>query len=150
MPSYASLQAASLRASDSARGSSRKKNTRCELALRRALTALGLRYRIDAVDLPGRPDVVFRRAQVAVFTDGDFWHGRNLEQRIAKLSAGHNAPYWVAKIQGNVARDLRTTAALEVEGWLVLRYWEKDIHADAEGIATEITHHVLARRKLRG
>jgi DNA mismatch endonuclease (patch repair protein) len=147
--SYVGFKAASPRASAAARGSSKKKNTACELVLRKALSALGLRYHIDAVDLPGRPDVVFRPARVAVYCDGDFWHGRNFEQRIAKLSTGHNAPYWVAKIQGNVARDTRTAAALEADGWMVLRFWEKDIHADAERIATEIAQHVRERRALR-
>ncbi len=147
---YVGLVPASPRASVAARGSSNKKNTACEIVLRRALTALGLRYRIDAADLKGRPDIVFRAARVAVHCDGDFWHGRNLEERIAKLSTGHNAPYWVAKIQGNVARDARSTAALEADGWLVLRYWEKDIHADAGRIAAEVARYVRERRKLRG
>ena len=138
MPSYKALAPSSPRASSAARGSSKKKNTACEIVLRKALTALGLRYRIDAADLSGRPDIVFRRARVAVYCDGDFWHGRNLEQRIAKLSTGHNAPYWVAKIQGNVARDARNTSALEALGWVVLRYWETDIHASAPEIAATI------------
>ena len=149
MPSYKSHAAASPRASAAARGSSKKKDTACELVLRKALTALGLGYRIDVPDLTGRPDIVFRSARVAVHCDGDFWHGRNLEQRIARLSTGHNSRYWVAKIQGNVARDARSMAALEADGWLVLRYWEKDIHADARRIAAEIAQHVRERRTLR-
>jgi len=149
MPSYKSLAPATGRATAAARGSSKKKNTACEIVLRKALTALGLRYRIDAADLPGRPDIVFRPARVAVHCDGDFWHGRNLKERLAKLSTGHNAPYWVAKIQGNVARDARSTAALAANGWLVLRYWEKDIHADAERIAAEIAERLRERCKLR-
>jgi DNA mismatch endonuclease, patch repair protein len=147
---YRGLLPASPRASSAARGSSKKKNTACEIVLRKALTALGLRYRVDAADLKGRPDIVFRPARVAIHCDGDFWHGRNLEQRLAKLSAGHNAPYWVAKIRGNVARDARSAAALEADGWLVLRYWETDIHADAKRIAAEIAEHVRGRRTLRG
>ena len=150
MPSFQELKAASAQASSAARGSSKKKNTACEVVLRKALTALGLRYRIDVADLKGRPDIVFRSARVAVHCDGDFWHGRNLEQRLAKLSTGHNAPYWVAKIQGNVARDARSASALEADGWLVLRYWETDIHSNAGGIAAEISKHVRKRRKLRG
>lgn len=150
MASYKALAPSSPRASAAARGSSRKKDTACELVLRRALTALGLRYRISVDDVRGHPDVVFRRARVVVFVDGDFWHGRGLARRLAKLSAGHNAPYWVAKIQGNVARDARVTASLEADGWLVLRYWEKDIHAGAPRIAAEIAEHVRARRGLRG
>ena len=150
MPSYTTLAPASHRASAAARGSSKKKNTACEIVLRKALTALGLRYRIDAADLSGRPDIVFRTARVAVYCDGDFWHGRNLEKRLAKLSTGHNAPYWVAKIQGNVGRDARNTTALEVAGWLILRYWETDIHTSAPEIAAAIAAIVGQRTRAIG
>jgi DNA mismatch endonuclease (patch repair protein) len=149
MASFSTLQPASPRASASASGSSRKKNTRCELVLRKALTALGLRYRLDANDLSGRPDIIFRGARVAVFCDGDYWHGRNLDERLAKLASGHNAKYWVAKIQSNVERDRRVTAALEHEGWVVLRYWETEIHKGVARIASEIAERVRERRGLR-
>lgn len=131
-----------------ARGSSKKQNTRCEFLLRKALTALGLRYRISAA-LVGRPDIVFHSARVAVFCDGDYWHGRDLEQRLAKLKVGHNATYWVAKITSNVERDRRVTTALEGEGWLVLRFWETDIKRGAARVARDIAEHVRERRALR-
>lgn len=108
-----------------------------------------MRYRIDVTNLVGRPDLVFRAARVVVFCDGDYWHGRDLDRRLAKLAAGHNAPYWVAKITSNVERDRRVTAALEHEGWLVLRYWETDIKKSAPVIAREVATHVQARRPLR-
>jgi DNA mismatch endonuclease (patch repair protein) len=147
---YSGLFPASPRASAAARGSSKKQNTRCELVLRTALAALGLRYRLDAGDLAGRPDIVFRGARVVIFCDGDYWHGRDLKHRLARLATGHNATYWVAKITSNVERDRRVTTALEVDGWLVLRYWETNIHRDADRIAAEIAEHVRERRRLRG
>lgn len=119
------------------------------MKLRRALWRLGLRYRVDVAELPGRPDVVFRREKVAVFCDGDFWHGRGLDARIAKLAKGHNAPYWVAKIQTNVARDRRNEEALREAGWLVLRYWESDVLCESNVIAAKILEAVLARREAR-
>lgn len=94
--------------------------------------------------------MVFRQARVAVFCDGDYWHGRDLEKRLAKLASGNNATYWVAKIESNVERDRRVTASLNDDGWLVLRYWETDIHKDVGGIASEIAEHVRERRRLRG
>lgn len=103
-----------------------------------------MRYRLGGQGLVGRPDLVFRRARIAVFCDGDYWHGRDLEARVAKLEAGHNATYWVTKIRGNVDRDRRVTAALEADGWLVLRYWESDIHRRAGPIAREIAACVRA------
>lgn len=148
-PSFLSLRPATSRASEAARGSSKKQNTRCELVLRKALTDLGLRYRIDAAGLDGRPDIVFRGARVVVFCDGDYWHGRELEKRLAKLATGHNAAYWVTKIRSNVERDRRVSTALEDDGWMVLRYWETDIHKDAERIASEIAVRVRERRQLR-
>jgi DNA mismatch endonuclease, patch repair protein len=148
-PSFRSFRPATSRASEAARGSSKKQNTRCELVLRRALTALGLRYRIDAASLAGRPDIIFRGVRVVVFCDGDYWHGRDLEKRLKKLSMGHNATYWVTKIRSNVERDRRVTAALEADGWMVLRYWETDIHKDVTSVASEIAACIRERQKLR-
>jgi len=142
--SYVGLRPASRSASAAARGASRKSGTSIELLLRRALSALGVRYRI-ANNLPGRPDLVFVGAKVLVFCDGDFWHGRDLEGRLRKLKTGHNAPYWVAKIRGNVARDIRTTAQLTAEGWTVLRYWESEIRSDVSRVASEIQREVAGR-----
>jgi DNA mismatch endonuclease, patch repair protein len=144
--SYVGLQPASLRASEAARGASKKSDTRCEVTLRRAVFRLGVRYALTASDLPGKPDLVFRSARVVVFCDGDFWHGKDLEARIARLSVGHNAPYWVNKIRGNVARDQKQTALLKADAWLVLRFWESDIKRDTDAIAAQIAAIVRTRR----
>jgi len=143
-PSYVGLHPASSSATSAAKGASRKRDTKPELILRRALWARGLRYRVDVGDLPGRPDIVFTAARVACFVDGDYWHGRELEDRIAKLARGHNAPYWVAKIKTNVERDRRHDAALAVAGWNVLRLWETDLLKDA-GHAVEQVEKALER-----
>lgn len=145
--SFIGLRPSSTRATLAARGASRKRDTQPEIVLRRALFARGLRYRIARGGLPGKPDVVFVRARVAVFCDGDFWHGRDLPERVAKLECGHNAPYWVAKISGNVARDQRTDVALAADGWTVMRFWETEIKADADGIADQIQR--LVEHRLR-
>jgi DNA mismatch endonuclease, patch repair protein len=144
---FVGLQAASERASRSASAASRKRDTKCERALRQALWRLGLRYRVDVPGLPGRPDIVFLRARVVIFCDGDFWHGRNLEERLRRLGSGHNAPYWVAKIRSNVARDRRHNEALARDGWLVLRFWESDIVRAATALAAEIAELVTLRRR---
>jgi DNA mismatch endonuclease, patch repair protein len=126
-PSFVGLKAASAKTSAAARASSRKAGTRCEEELKRAVRRTGFRFDSDAVDLPGRPDLVFRCARVVVFCDGDFWHGRNLRARVRRLATGHNAGYWVAKIKANVRRDRERTRELRLAGWLVLRFWETDI-----------------------
>jgi DNA mismatch endonuclease (patch repair protein) len=118
------------------------------MVLRSAVWRIPLRYRIAPAGLPGRPDLVFARERVVVFCDGDFWHGRNLDARLAKLAAGHNAPYWTAKIRTNVERDARHTKQLEAAGWLVLRFWESDILRDVVAAAEVIADAVRARRQI--
>ena len=144
-PTFLGLQATSAAARNAARGSSKKVNTRCELLLQHAVDQLGLRYAAAREDLPGRPDLVFPQARVVVFCDGDFWHGRNLRQRLKRLAGGNNAPYWTAKIKANVARDKRQTRALHEAGWDVLRFWESRIRADPDGAASAIERLVRGR-----
>lgn len=108
----------------------RKEGGVAERQLRSALWRMGFRFRIHAAHLPGKPDLVFARERIAVFCDGDFWHGRNWARRKKSLSAGQNAEYWVAKIVSNRARDRRVRGLLEKEGWRVIRLWETDIHRD--------------------
>ncbi|MEB2283767.1 MAG: hypothetical protein B6D46_15975 [Polyangiaceae bacterium UTPRO1] len=148
-PSFAGLCAATPRASAAARASSRKRDTGCELLLRAALRELGLRYRVAPHDVPGRPDVVFRKERVAVFCDGDFWHGRDLEERLARLARGHNAPYWLAKIRRDVERDRRHDDRLRERGWIVLRFWEGDVRTHADHAAVKVRRAVRRRRRRR-
>jgi DNA mismatch endonuclease (patch repair protein) len=146
-PSFKGLRSSSTKASATASASSRKRDTRCEIILRKELSRLGLRYRIATDSLPGKPDVVFLGPRVAVFCDGDFWHGRDLPARIKKLEAGHNAPYWVAKIRTNVERDGRQKTSLEDAGWVVLRFWESEIRRDSAVIAARVADVVARRRR---
>lgn len=141
-PSYKDLRPASAKASAAARASSKKVDTRCEVTLRRVLWAEGCRYRKNVPGLPGRPDVVFPAAKVAVFCDGDFWHGRDWETRRQKLGRGTNSHYWLAKIQRNIERDLQNTRHLEEMGWTVLRFWESQIQSDPHGVAWIIVEAV--------
>jgi DNA mismatch endonuclease, patch repair protein len=137
-PSYKGLSPASARASVAARGSSKKTDTRCEVTLRHALWAAGCRYRKNVAELPGRPDVVFSRARLAVFCDGDFWHGRDWESRRQKLGRGTNSEYWLAKIQRNMERDRQNTRRLQEMGWTVLRFWESQIRSDCAGVTRTV------------
>lgn len=109
-----------------------RRDTKPEVLLRRALTALGVRYRLHAKSLPGCPDLVIPGARIAVFCDGDFWHGRQWRQRRRKLQTGSNASYWIQKIRANVRRDRRNTRALCHMGWRVIRVWESDILENAD------------------
>ena len=101
----------------------RGRDTAPEIALRRALHARGLRYRVDhplPFDRRRRADVAFTRARVAVFVDGCFWHGCPDHGAIPRT----NSEFWAAKITRNRARDDDTNERLEAMGWRVLRFWE--------------------------
>src|SRR6184192_535308 len=126
VPSFAGRAPSSSRASV-VKSRNRSKDTRAEVLLRKALTQHGLRYRIHVSSLPGRPDIVFSRPQIAVFCDGDFWHGRNWRARRSRLNRGANADYWTQKIRYNIDRDRRQTRELERAGWVVVRLWETDV-----------------------
>jgi DNA mismatch endonuclease (patch repair protein) len=137
-PSYKGLKPASPAASAAARGSSRKADTHCEVKVRSLLWRAGARFRKNVGSLPGKPDIVFSGARLAVFCDGDFWHGKNWDERRYRLSKGTNAPYWLAKIERNRQRDLQNQRKLEAEGWTVLRFWESEIHDDPRAVAERI------------
>ena len=116
-------------------------NTKPEMLLRKELFARGLRYRVNMRALPGRPDVVFTKAKLAVFVDGDFWHGHNwairgygsLEKELERYSQ-----YWRKKILRNIERDNEVNTKLSDDGWIVLRFWESDIKSDLDKCVTEI------------
>lgn len=146
-PRFINLKPKSRKASDLARASSKKTNTRCELLLRKALKERRLSYSLHAEDMPGCPDVIFRSERVAVFVDGDFWHGHNLRARLSKLSKGHNGSYWVNKILSNVRRDRRNTSLLKRHGWGVIRVWESDLYRDSESMALIVADTVQRRRR---
>ena len=112
----------------------RTRNTKPEVELRKAVHALGLRFRLHQ-QLVGRctPDFVLPRWQLAVFVDGCFWHG--CPQHSPRQFKGPNAARWEAKLATNQARDQRNNALLEEAGWRVLRVWECEVRRDVEGVA---------------
>ena len=103
----------------------KSKDTTPELRLRRALHALGYRYRLNVKDLPGKPDLVFPKHRTILFVHGCFWHGHNCKRgrRIPKS----NTQYWREKIRKNRTRDRKHKKALEALGWRVITVWECQI-----------------------
>jgi DNA mismatch endonuclease (patch repair protein) len=99
-----------------------RRDTGPELALRRELHARGLRFRVHAGNLPGRPDIVFTRAKLAVFVDGCFWHRCPLHASAPK----HNAAWWEVKLSRNVERDQQKDLLLRTIGWTPLHVWEHE------------------------
>lgn len=100
----------------------KSRDTEPELKVRRAAHALGLRFRLGRVDLPGKPDLVFPGRRVALFVHGCFWHGHDCP-RGARVPQANRA-YWIAKIGRNMSRDKATLAALRKQGWKPAVIWE--------------------------
>lgn len=129
----------------------RNKDSKAELALRRALHAAGVRYRLHAPDVTGRPDIVIRSRRIAVFVDGDLWHGNPDEVRrrgresLAELFPSRTE-WWVAKIERTMARDREVTDTLRARGWKVIRLWEYDVLRDPVSCADTV-RRVLADGK---
>lgn len=119
----------------------RNKDTRPEIIVRSLLHSRGYRFRTHRRDLPGCPDIVFPRSQVAVFVDGDFWHGYRFPYWSDKLS-----PFWQQKIALNRARDRRNHSALRRAGWTVLRLWERQIEQDVDACLARVVDAIDARR----
>lgn len=123
------------------------KDTGPELALRSACHRLGLRHRLHRRDLPGTPDMAYPAARVAVFADGDFWHGRAWLERGEAPKA--NRAYWTAKFEANAARDRRADAELRAMGWLPLRLWGSDIRRRPAACARLVRMAVRLRQRRR-
>jgi DNA mismatch endonuclease, patch repair protein len=112
----------------------RRRDTKPELLLRKALWARGLRgYRLDIARLPGRPDLSWTRARLVVFVDGAFWHGHS-----SAFTPGKSGAYWDEKIARNVERDKRADAELISTGWTVIRFWDFDVRKDLEGCVARV------------
>lgn len=115
-----------------------QKDTRAEVFLRKELFRRGHRYRKNVLSLPGKPDILFTRAKLCVFVDGDFWHGREWRNRgysTIEEAFKTNQDYWVKKIKTNIARDREVEKELEALGYSFLRIWESVVLKDVSSTA---------------
>ncbi len=119
----------------------RAADTKPEVLLRKALWKKGLRYRKNYRILPGKPDIVLTRQKIAIFVDGDFWHARGHQNNPGEQVAS-NKDFWQKKLARNVKRDREVNDQLTEEGWLVLRFWEKDILKSLEKCIAEIEKYI--------
>jgi len=114
----------------------KRKNTKLEVMLRKALFQAGLRgYRIDS-KLPGHPDIVYTRFKVAIFVDGCFWHGCPKCGSIPKS----NTEFWINKINANKDRDIRVNKMLGENGWTVLRFWQHEISKELDRVLQTVRY----------
>ena len=112
------------------------KDTAIEVLLRKELWQRGLRYRKNSKKVFGKPDIVFISKKIAVFCDSEFWHGYDWENR--KHDFKKNQDFWIPKIERNIQRDCEVNEHLQSEGWLVLRFWGKDLKKNLSACADEI------------
>ncbi|MDR3349464.1 MAG: very short patch repair endonuclease [Acidaminococcales bacterium] len=103
----------------------KSKNTSIELSLRKALWRSGIKYRKNYAKLPGTPDIAITKYQIAIFCDGDFWHGKDWKTKKPRIKS--NREYWFKKIERNITRDNETNRLLRGMGWTVVRFWGTEI-----------------------
>ncbi|WP_276975087.1 very short patch repair endonuclease [Flavobacterium filum] len=111
--------------------------TKIETALARELWSLGFRYRKNDKTVFGKPDIVFKKYKIAVFIDGEFWHGKDWETR--KHDHKSNQEFWHKKIERNIERDKEVNEQLLKEGWKVFRFWGQDITKNLRNCTDKIT-----------
>lgn len=105
----------------------RSKDTVIEVSLRKALWSKGYRYRKNMKSLPGSPDIVLTKYKIAIFCDGEFFHGKDWEVLKPRLEKGNNSEFWISKISRNRERDDEVNKRLLFMGWTVIRFWGTDI-----------------------
>ena len=122
----------------------KSKDTTIELSLRKALWSKGIRYRKNCKTLIGKPDIAITKYKIAVFCDSEYWHGFDWENRNQKIKS--NREYWIPKIERNMARDQEVNAALEREGWTVIRFWERQIRKDLDSCVDDVLSAIEKKR----
>ncbi|MEO9512971.1 MAG: very short patch repair endonuclease [Flavobacteriaceae bacterium] len=122
----------------------RGKNTKPELAFRKALWAAGYRYRIDYKKLIGKPDVVLNKYKTVIFIDGEYWHGYNWEERKIKIKT--NREFWIPKIERNIQRDAEVNEALKNLGYTIFRFWETEVKKNLNDCLQEVLEHLYTTK----
>lgn len=112
------------------------KGGKAETLLAKALWHQGYRYRKNDKKLPGSPDIAILKYRIAVFVDGEFWHGKDWEYR--KMRLKRNREYWIEKIEENMARDIRNDQLLTQAGWTPIHFWEKEVMKNLSARISEI------------
>lgn len=124
----------------------KSKGSKIEIALQKELWRRGLRYRKNAKQIYGKPDIVFIGKKVAVFCDSEFFHGYDWEHKQNEIKS--NRDFWIPKIERNMQRDIEVNEKLKADGWTVLRFWGSDIKRDLSHCADVIESVVKGNEKV--
>lgn len=114
----------------------KSQKTKPERYLQQALKKARISFSLDNKELPGKPDIVLKRKKVAIFIDGEFWHGYRWKQKKLRIKA--NRKYWISKIERNIQRDKKNKRKLLKMGWTVIRFWQHQINRGVEACIMEI------------
>lgn len=112
------------------------KGGKAETILAKGLWNSGIRYRKNYKKLPGSPDIAITKYKIAIFVDGEFWHGFDWENRKQKLKK--NKEYWIEKIEENIARDKRNNELLIMDNWTVIHFWEREVLKNLEECISKV------------
>lgn len=113
-------------------------NTKPEVILRKALWNLGIRYRLNVKNLPGKPDILMKKYKLVIFVDGEFWHGYNWEDKKKKIKT--NSSFWIPKIERNIQRDKENEEELIELGFRVIRFWEHEIKKKLQDCLDKVSY----------
>jgi DNA mismatch endonuclease, patch repair protein len=114
----------------------KSKNTAPELLFQSLLRKEKIRYTTINDGLPGRPDIVLKLFPVAIFIDGEFWHGYKWAEKKQRIKK--NRTYWIKKIENNMKRDKKKRRELRASGWSVVKFWEQEVRNNPEKCLSRI------------
>ncbi len=120
------------------------KHSKPEMVLRRALWAKHIRFRIHDNKLPGRPDIAIKKYKLAIFVDGEFWHGFDWKNRREQIKS--NRLFWIPKIERNIQKDVKVNQSLRDMGYTVFRFWSQDILKNLPKVTNQIDLFLETRR----
>lgn len=121
----------------------KNKGTKDEILLAKTLWSLGYRYRKNDKKVFGRPDLTFRRHQLAIFVDSEYFHGKDWKTEKYRIKT--NREFWWAKIEGNIKRDRQVNERLCQEGWTVLRFWSRELRKNLAYCIVQIEEKLKPR-----
>lgn len=124
----------------------RGKNSKPELMLRKALWAKNIRFRLHDKTLPGKPDIVIKKYKLAIFIDGEFWHGYNWEKNKDQIKS--NKAFWIPKIERNMQKDRFDHEQLRAKGYTVFRFWSEDIKRGLPKVVNQVMLYLETAKEI--
>ena len=118
--------------------------TKEEVRLAKALWHLGYRYRKNNNSVFGKPDLTFKKYKIAIFVDGEFFHGKDWETEKERIKS--NREFWYKKIERNIQRDIEVSSYLKLQEWEVIRFWSKEVKKDLNSCINVIQNLILQKQ----